>query len=249
MTDREIEIKRFPENIPDKFQLIEDGIAMETQIEYLEYSHSFDRGELTDEQIEKLGDLLFQAATPIEAKKKVLALLAHLGTIPAYKQLKRYVENPDPETGQWAVLALEECRMFLESELSDQSQGIILTGLGAKNNKMRCYFLVLPTDENTFSASQHLIIKNELTYIARDLRCDIENFEFQNHYVSLNVLIPVDVAIATFIEGGIKNCNEFGNFVLESYYVTNMDIPDKEEIEKILKIVKCDDNTNGESFR
>ena len=240
--DNESEIKKFLENIPDKFQMIEVGIDMEVQMEYLEYSHSFDRGELTERETENLGGLLFRTGTPLEAKKKVLTLLAHLGTIHSYKILSMFAENPDAEIDQWAVLALLECRMFLESELSDQNQGIILTGLGSKNNKMRCYFLVLPIDENTFSASQHLRIKNELSYTAKDLECDIGNVEFQDHYVSLTVLIPMDVAIATFIEEGIKNCNEFGNFVLKEYYVTNMDIPDKDEIEKILKIVKSDEN-------
>ena len=50
--DNESEIKKFLENIPDKFQMIEVGIDMEVQMEYLEYSLSFDRGELTETETE-----------------------------------------------------------------------------------------------------------------------------------------------------------------------------------------------------
>ncbi len=48
----------------------------------------------------------------------------------------------------------------------------------------------------------------------------------------------MDVAVATFIETGIENCNELGNFVFEHYFVTNMNIPNKEEIEEIIKKVR-----------
>jgi hypothetical protein len=48
----------------------------------------------------------------------------------------------------------------------------------------------------------------------------------------------MDISIATFIDIGIKSCNEFGNFVLEHYYAGNTGIPDKEEIKEIIEIVR-----------
>ena len=49
MTDDNDKIKRFLESIPDKFQILEEGINIELQKEYLDYSDGFGHGQLTDE--------------------------------------------------------------------------------------------------------------------------------------------------------------------------------------------------------
>lgn len=232
------EVKRFLESIPDKFQILEEGINIEVQKEYLEYSDGFERGQLTVEEIENLGTILFRPEIPIDQKKKGLTILAHVGTISAYKQLSKFYENADMELKQWSTLALQECKMFLESELLVESIGFISTGLGGTSDKLRIYFLVLPVNGKIFDPQKHKVIENELTHAAKEWNCEIENFDFQELYTGLTVLIPVDVAIATFIDRGIQYCNEFGNFVLEHYYAANTEIPDMEEIKEIIKIVR-----------
>jgi len=238
MTDDQEQIKIFLDSIPEKFQIHEEEVIIEIQKEYLDYSESFDRGVLTDEQIDKIRQIIFSNKTPDEGKKKGLTILAHAGTISAYKQISNYYESADGELKQWASLALQECRMFLESELSDENIGFISTGLGGKKDKLRVYLLVLPLDIKSFNEQQHKIIENELNQTAKELNCDIESFDFQKNYVSLTVLIPMDVAIANFIDNGIKKCNEFGDFVFEHYYAANTKIPDKEEIKEIIEIVR-----------
>lgn len=239
MTDYPEEIKNFLENIPDTFDILEEGIDMETQKEYFDYSHTFEQGELSKEKTLQLSALLFSDETPPESKKKVMALLAHLGSITAYRELEKYHGNSDRELKQWAALALHECRMFLESELTEQDSVFISSGLGGAKNKMRFYFLLLSNIIDTpFTHSQQNIIQNELNLIANQLNCIVESLDFSGDSVGFTVLIPMDVAVATFIETGIENCNELGNFVFEHYYVTNMNIPNKEEIEEIIKKVR-----------
>ena len=232
------QIKKFLENIPEIFQIHEEGVKIEIQKEYLEYSESFERGILTDGEIKKFSKIIFTSETPDEAKKKGLVILAHTGSISAFRQISNYYEKAEGELKQWASLALQECRMFLESELSDENMGFISTGLGGTKDKLRVYFLVLPLDKKTFNEQQHKIIENELNQTAKELNCDIENYDFQENYLGLTVLIPMDVAIGTFIDTGIKNCNELGNFVLEHYYAGNTGIPDKNEINEIIDIVR-----------
>jgi hypothetical protein len=238
MTDDYDEIKRFLESIPDKFQILEEGIDIEVQKEYLNYSDGFDRGQLPEEEIEKIGTILFRSEIPSEQKKKGLTILAHVGTISAYKQLNKFYTNADKELKQWSALALQECKMFLESELLEENIGFISTGLGGTRDKLRIYFLVLPINGKTFNQQNHKIIENELSHTAKKLKCEIENFDFQELYTGLTALIPMDVAVATFIDKGIQCCNEFGNFVLEHYYAANTEIPDEKEIEEIIKIVR-----------
>jgi hypothetical protein len=132
---------------------------------------------------------------------------------------------------------MNECRVWLESDLYDSNIGYISSGLGGKNNKPRYYFLVLPIEGHLFTKLQHKIIQTELAIVAESLNCEIESFDFQKLYVGIIVLIPMKVAISKFIELAIRMSNEFGDFVLEHYYVANTEIPSKEEIPEILEKV------------
>ncbi|TVQ14365.1 MAG: hypothetical protein EA361_07855 [Bacteroidetes bacterium] len=232
------QIRKFLDSIPEKFQIHEEGVKIEIQKEYLDYSESFGHGVLSDAEADKLSLIVLNPEVPDEVKKKGLTILAHAGSISAYNQISKFYESADGELKQWASLAMQECKMFLESELSDESMGFISTGLGGSKDKLRIYFLVLPQENKTFNPQQHKIIENELTQTAKELNCDIENFDFQEDYTGLTVLIPMTVAYGTFIETGIKNCNEYGNFALESFYAGNLGIPDEKEIKEIIEIVR-----------
>ncbi len=215
---------------------------MRIQKEYLEYSHSFDRGELSEEQTLELGSMLFNTNLPFDGKKRVLGLLAHLETILAYRQIEKYVNTPDnDELKQWAVMALQECRMFLESELLEENTGILLSGLGGKGDRMRYYCMVFPFDDNTFSKKQMKMVLDEFHIVCKDHRSVVEASNPAENYIGMTLLIPLDVAVGTVIESGINKCNEMGEFVFEHYYVTNQNIPDESEIDEIIRIVKEDD--------
>jgi hypothetical protein len=238
MTNNQEEITRFLSSIPDTFQIHEEAIKPEIQKAYFDYSDGFDNSTVTDNQLEKIAQILFHPETTDEGKKKALTILAHTGSVKGYKFISKFYENAFGDIKQWTSLALRECRMFLETELTDKSTGFISSGLGGEKDKLRIYFLILPLDTQLFSEQQHRIIENEFSETAKDLDCVIENFDFQENYVGLIVLIPMTIAIATFIDTGIQNSNEFGGFVLEHYYAGNTGIPDRNEIDRIIEIVR-----------
>jgi hypothetical protein len=240
MKVNEEDIRKFLKSIPDHFDILKEGIDMKTHKEYLDYSHSFDHGELTEKQTINLGNMLCDARSTIDSKKKIVTLLAHLGTISAFRQIEKYYNQPENDIKNWTALALQECRMFLESSLMDESAGFISTGLGGTNDKLRYYFLVLPLTDKQFTSIQHRLIKDEFLIIAKELKCIVETVDNSDTYVGLTVLVPMNVAIGVFIEKGIQKCNELGEFVFEFYYVTNQDIPDNIEITEIIKIVRAD---------
>ncbi|MDP3913442.1 MAG: hypothetical protein Q8R96_06880 [Bacteroidota bacterium] len=240
MQDNPEDIQKFLENIPDQFNILEKGIDFKVQAEYVEYSHSFDRGELTEKETHALGNILFRQETPFEVKKKALALLAHLGTILAFRIIEKYFKNPDKDLEQWAALALQECKMFLESAIMDISTGFVSSGLGGLANRMRYYFLLLPLTDKLFTPTQSEIIRDELQLVCKELNCILETTNFSGNYVGMTILVPMDVAVGTVIETGIKNCNELGEFVFQHYYVANTNIPDESEITDIIKIVTAD---------
>lgn len=238
MTDRMDRIRKFPENMPDHYEILEEVIDIQTQKEYIDYSHSFDRGELTEAETVNLGNLLFNPKIEIDAKKKVLTLLAHLGTITAFRLIEKYHKNPDNGLKQWTALAKYECKMFLETTLTDQDSVFISSGLGGHKDKLRYFFLILSSTAKDFNTTQKTIIKEEFNLAAKDLNCIIEHIEQSDTFAGMTALVPMDVAVGIFIEKGIKKCNELGNFVFEYYYVTNQEIPVNSEIPNIIKKIK-----------
>ncbi len=84
------EIQRFIESIPDQFEIMEEKIDFRTQNDYIDYSETFEGGELSKKETLQLSEILFRNDIPIEAKKKGLTILAHTGTILAFRQIEKY---------------------------------------------------------------------------------------------------------------------------------------------------------------
>jgi len=240
MSPRNDDRRKYLLRHPDEFHILEEGIDYQTHKEYVEYTETFDRGELSEEETIDLGDLLYDSHLPVDGKKKALTLLAHLGSITALKQIEKYHNNAEKELKQWSALALQECKMFLENTLTDQETGFISSGLGGLKNRLRIYFLVIPLEGKRFISRQRQVIKDEINLVARNLDVLVESFDLSETYVGFTSLLPLDIAVADFIEPGIKKCNELGEFVFEFYYATNLEIPNESEIEKIIRIIHSD---------
>jgi len=240
MIDKYEEIQKFLENLPEQYNILEEGIDIQIQEEYLDYSHTFDQGELTEKETLNLSRILFESKSQLDAKKKVLTLLAHLGTVLAFRQIEKYYKNPDKDLKQWTALALQECKMFLENSLTDNSIGFVSSGLGGIKDRLRYYFLILPLTEESFTQIQKNIIRNEFPIVCKSLNSIMESIELSDSFVGLTILVPLDGAVGAVIETGINKCNELGDFVFEHYYVTNQNIPDQSEKNEIIEIVRND---------
>ena len=96
---------------------------------------------------------------------------------------------------EWALLSLRECRMFLESNLTEESKGFVSTGLGGKGNKLRYYFVIGSKDALPFSQRQKKIIEQEFASVCRKHSSLIEEIQIQKNYSLLKVLIPMDKAV------------------------------------------------------
>jgi len=150
MIDQNEEKEKYLLNQSKEFEILEEAIDFQTQNDYVEYSDTFDRGELSEEETINLSNMLYNNTMPLEGKKKGLTLLAHLGSVTAFRLIEKYYKSPDNELKQWSALALQECKMFLENKLTDQTTGFVSSGLGGLKNRLRFYFLVLLTFRRRF---------------------------------------------------------------------------------------------------
>lgn len=95
-----------------------------TATEYIEYHKQLPESymNLKPSEIAKFKKDLLGKNTNIVCKKKALIVFAHLGTLDAWEILKKFNETSEPNLRVWTKMALQECKMFLESNLTDRSK-------------------------------------------------------------------------------------------------------------------------------
>jgi len=79
-------------NVLDSFVLIDEPIDLSTQEEYFSFSETIDFENVNYEEVLAESDKLFDKHTPIESKKRILILLAHLGTSESCRILEKYLK-------------------------------------------------------------------------------------------------------------------------------------------------------------
>jgi hypothetical protein len=190
-------------------------------MEYFEYSK-----KLKKEQAEQLlmdqSVNLFNKDFPPENKKRLLVKLASLEEVEAYRMIEKYLEQPDPELRDWAILSLHESRMLLQSRLLDQNQVFISTGLGGRGTDLRYFVVVLLKEETHFSDLQKKILQNEFEFTLKRYQAEIEQISFQERFALLLTLLPIKVPIREVFREAITETNQFGDFLETNFIVTNV---------------------------
>ena len=202
------------------------------------YIQSSKRYVLKDnsENVLKTGNDLFDLNFSSAAKQRILINLAHSGCVEAYRIIEKYAQwEKDQALREWSLLSPRECRMFLESDLIQESKGFISTGLGGEEDRLRYYFVLSSKDGAPFSQRQKKMIEREFPVIGRKHDSLIEEIEFQENYFLVKALIPMDTAVGNVIEEGIHHCNEGEDCIYFHYYVTNISKPGKKEIKEYLQ--------------
>jgi hypothetical protein len=231
-------------NLRGNFNVLEEQINIDTQLEYFESSkgikNSFDSAETLNTK-----ENLFSIHTALAEKKTLLSRLASINDVEAFRALERYKNNPDPELKDWAILAMQESRMLLESNFLDENQVFISTGLGGKGLKLR-YFVVFLANENVILSNfQKKITKNETEFIFKKYDAEIEEVKFSDIFVTVKSLIPLSVHLNNLFEEIVTECNQFGDFLQSNFIVTNVKELEEEEI---YKIIESAENTDDEDI-
>ncbi len=241
-SDERMEMKRDHdmelEDELNHLDIIERPIDLSVQKEYQVLSDSIDFENANYEEILTEADKLFVPGTAIEEKKRILLLLAHLGTMESAKILEKYSKTSEGTLNDWAILALKECRMFLESVFLKEEGGFISTGLGGQGKKLRYYFIVSAREDRSFTGAGRNTIEEGFKKSGGKYGSEIEEINFGTDYSMMKVLVPMDVAVGRVIEEGIRQCNKMGEVLLGDYYVTNTKRPTKGEISSYLRDIR-----------
>ncbi len=231
-------IQKILKYLPGNFNILEEQIDVTVQKEYLDFINTINFKKYSEDEIIKESKNLFLENVDNDIKKRNLILLAHLGTVKSYRIIEKFYNNSTDEIRKWSLLALQECRMFLQSYLTDEDQAYISSGLGGKGKKLRYFIVIISINNKPFTETHKKLIKEEFKLISKEYNSEIEEISFNKNYSSLKVLIPMDVAVGEVIEGGISKCNEIGRFISDSYFITNIKIPSEQEILEYIKDIE-----------
>lgn len=226
------------QHMGSRVHIIEDNVPVEHQIEYLVYSYFFRgnrRKKLKEKDYKRCLEQLENVEISVAEKKKILSMLAFSCEIRAYRLLEQYAQNPDEKLVHWASMALIESRMAIESELSDEKQIYISTGLGGKGEKLRLYALLLSALKKPFADYQKKVIEKEFDYFLSENDCEIERLTIRDRYVELVFLLPVATDMRKMLDTAILECNQYGNFLAKKYTLTNVKELSQDEINQVLK--------------
>ncbi|PIY02374.1 MAG: hypothetical protein COZ21_14515 [Bacteroidetes bacterium CG_4_10_14_3_um_filter_31_20] len=229
---------------PDRLVIIEENIPIKVQMEYFDYANLI-RKENNYDNILKDKKLLFLNDTSLILKKEILSKLACLALPEAYRTIEKYLQLPDKKLINWAKLALFESKMLLESSLLDQSHVLISSGLGGKNNMLRYFIVVYLKNEFSFDATKKKVVVNEFDSVLKKNNCETELLKFYNKYFTLTALIPLNVNLKHTFSDAINECNEYGNFLVDSFIVTNVKKLTISEINSLFD--KLNNNVNEQS--
>lgn len=227
------QLQELLKNLPEKLSAIKSKIEIPPEVhsEYISCHDKIDKDDYEYKKVIKENKELFRKDVSPDKKKEFLFLLAHYGTLDSFKIITKFLDQGEESLKPWALISLEECRMFLESDIMEENRGIVIGGSGGDGKRLRCYFVVKTTGNSALFALERKIITNGFKKTSKELDCKIEKIEFRGNSALVTALVPIDVAIGNLIEQGIEICNSKNKILNSYYFVTNVKKPSKEEID------------------
>jgi hypothetical protein len=217
----------------ENFSILEHQVDVLVQMEYFEFSKNHPPNE-NHEFVLSQEDLLYSTDSDLIEKKALLVSLASIDRPEAYRIIERYSKIPMPELKDWALMALQESRMLLETRLLDEQQVFISTGLGGKGSKLRYFVVLFPTVNGSFSETQQKLITSEFEFKLRRFHSEIESLNFTDRYVAIVALVPLNVPVKQPFQAAIDECNSLGTFIQSGFLITNVKILNEQEVEDII---------------
>jgi hypothetical protein len=211
--------------------VLETKVPVEKQIEYFHYSENV-RKNSRNESVEEQIDVLNSSDSSPSEVKFAMTFLAISGDVKAFRALENYYKEHKDD---WISLSLLQAKITLESELSDEKQFFISTGLGGKGHLLRFFALFKSTKLEPFSDYQRKLIEKEIPFFIHQHGGILEKQFIGENYFTILFLIALSVDLKSLLLNAIDECNQYGDFISATFMITNVKVFSKKEIERELK--------------
>lgn len=202
-------------------KVLEHQIDMDLQVDYYECSMKL-REELEDDWAMDNAKYLNEPGYSLQVKKDIIARLATIDKVESYRIIEAFLEIAEEDLYDWALLALNENRMLLESGILEENQVFISTGLGGKEEKLRYFVALLSRSSLDLTDAQRMVIKNEFDFILHKAEAEVEEMHFSEHLATILLLIPMHISMKELIKEAVDECNKYGDFLNADFIVTNV---------------------------
>ncbi|MDD3687026.1 MAG: hypothetical protein PHE56_09700 [Bacteroidales bacterium] len=220
-------------NNPDSIRIIETNVDAEVQIEFFETLQRIGNEEQFPEPAE-LWNQLHSEAFSYDQKKEILARLTSYGEVETYRMLEDYLKAPEDQLKTWAYLSYQQARMFLESNLMEESKIYIASGLGGKDHRLR-YIFALSSKDNTFTEAQKNIVNGEIEYFIKKNDGFTEEIIYSGNYIICTAIIALHINLIELIQDIVFEINQYGAFLRENVFITNEKRIDSTDLDKVFK--------------
>jgi hypothetical protein len=228
-------IQKVLDDLPDNFSILEEQIDIDVQMKYFELAKKVRSLNLTTECFENREQLFLDNVGEVR-KREILLSIAAIDDVKAFRTIEKFVGLADGEIKQWAVLALQESRMLIQSSLLDEQQVFISTGLGGKGQKLRYYVVFVNKNQNeNLTPTQQKLLKDELVYGLKQNDGEFESMDFSLGFSTVLVMLPLQSDLKKLFRNIIDECNQYGDFLDDDMIVTNVKVMTRNEILEMLK--------------
>lgn len=228
-------IQKVLESLPENFSILEEQIDIDIQVKYFDLAKKirskFNAAESFEHRTE-----LFSEEVAEKRKREILLSIATIDDVQAFRTIEKFAGTASGELKQWAILAMQESRMLIQSSLLDEQQVFISTGLGGKGQKLRYYVVFVNKNPNEIlSGTQQKLLKDELVFELNQNEGEFETMDFSEGFSTVLVMLPLQSDIKNVFRNVIDECNQYGDFLDDDMIVTNVKVMSRNEIIEMLK--------------
>lgn len=219
---------------PGALKILEQQIDMDLQLEYYECSKKLKK-ELDETWAYDHMQYLTEAGYSNDVKKEILARLASIEDVACYRAIESFSDEAEEPLRDWALLALNESRMQLESKIMEESQVFISTGLGGVDQKLRYFVALISRTDADFTPTHQMVIRNEFEDVLKKYDAVLEEVSFSGYLATILLLLPMNFSLKMVFQEAIDECNQYGDFLKDDFIVTNVKTLSFEEITEFLE--------------
>ena len=218
--------------------ILEEEVDIKVQKEYFELAELLSKNpenyqKISKDYLEHINDL-FDNTIDEEKKKRMLVVLATLDDVTVYRTIENFSKQDSP-LQKWGVIALQQSRMLLQSNLLDDPGVFISTGLGGHGLLLRYFCVFFNRINGPLQPFQQNILKNETEAAVNAAEGTLESVEFRDDFTTMLLLLPLKTDLQPLFTGIIDECNQYGNFLHENMIITNVKKLAEEEIRQLLR--------------
>ncbi len=209
-------------------------ISSATHDEYIAYHEKTNSNKYDYQKTIAESKSLFDKKSSLEIKKKILFLLGGFATPESFKLLKLYIDDQKTTHKDWAMLALQELRFHVENELYDEGKDMIITPLGGKGNKTRCYVVVSKKSNKALTEKEKLALSKAMHTVAKNKKSEVEDIEFGTSYMLIKILVSIHIALQDVIDTFLDVGSTDMKILRYHFFSINTRKPTKKDISEYL---------------